>query len=284
MTSAKPVAKQVQRLLRNVDNFSNGQASVPAESLDFDDLSKLNVVVSPTAGPYRGGSFTFLIDVANGFPDSAPYVTCTTIIYHPNIDETGSLCFSLLDDDWEPTLTLEDVVQGLLFLMYHPNVRDPLSPYFGGGEGDLEFRRNVRKTLRGGKHFDVEFPRNLDQSYEDDELSGETDWEPCSLHYDTDPDYSDWDEDDEDDDEYDDESSFCEGKVDEKEDTSKGVDLARTQSELSINWDTLEKLDASADVEDLRPERRSDSNALTTLKRVGRHLLRSAVELFIRYG
>eukprot|EP00117_Sycon_ciliatum_P037460 scpid72281/ scgid28020/ NEDD8-conjugating enzyme Ubc12; NEDD8 carrier protein; NEDD8 protein ligase; Ubiquitin-conjugating enzyme E2 M len=152
--------KQFQRLLRNVKSFSDDQVEVLLDGLDFDQpLETFNIRIRPNGGPYRGGTFEFSISPQDIGP---PEVICETQIYHPNIDpDDNSLCFNLLADLWEDTLTLEDIVQGLLFLFYHPAIDDPLSHLFNGSESWEEFEDNVRASLRGESINDYDFERNL---------------------------------------------------------------------------------------------------------------------------
>jgi len=78
-------------------------------------------------------------------------VTCLTNIYHPNIDPTEhyeNVCLNILND-WPPSYGLQDCIQGILFLLYNPNLADPLSPYFDDFYDEEEFAKNVRMSLRG---------------------------------------------------------------------------------------------------------------------------------------
>ena len=73
--------------------------------------------------------YYFQVGFSSQYPQHAPTVTCVTPIYHPNIDVhsgEGNVCVSLLNE-WTETNSLDDLVQALLFLMYNPNVDDPLS-------------------------------------------------------------------------------------------------------------------------------------------------------------
>ena len=104
----------------------------------------------------------FQIKMGNDFPESSPEVNCDTEIYHPNIDPTSesyNVCLSLFDE-WTPSYGIRDVIQGLLFLFYNPNVDDPLSTYFGDCLTDEEFEANVRAFLRGEDVEDYSFPWN----------------------------------------------------------------------------------------------------------------------------
>ena len=86
-------------------------------------------------------------------------MTCLTNIYHPNIDPTdqyANVCLNILDD-WPPSYGLQDLIQGILFLLHNPNLDDPLSPYFDDFYDEEEFAKNVRMSLRGEKVEGVTF-------------------------------------------------------------------------------------------------------------------------------
>ena len=178
MTSDKAVLlKHYRDLARSIGSFSNGQAYLKdlADGEDL-DLETVCVTVSPNDGPYRGGKFDFEFDLSDGYPTSPPAVHCQTQIYHPNIDwcdDQGEVCLNLLDELWTQDMTLEDVVQGILFLLYNPNIEDPLSSMFTGAECEEEFLDNVRMSLRGEEVDGVEFNRNLPDGYESDSTADE---------------------------------------------------------------------------------------------------------------
>lgn len=67
------------------------------------------------------------------------------------------MCLNLFDE-WDDRFTLEDVIQGLLFLLYNPNVEDPLSPYFAHDMSEEMLGEQIRQSLQGG---------NLDGATED---------------------------------------------------------------------------------------------------------------------
>ena len=176
MTSDKAVLlKHYRDLARSIGSFSNGQACLKELTDGEDlDLETVCVTVSPNDGPYHGGKFDFEFDLSDGYPTSPPAVHCQTQIYHPNIDwcdDQGEVCLNLLDELWTQDMTLEDVVQGILFLLYNPNIEDPLSSMFTGTECEEEFLENVRMSLRGEEVDGVEFERNLPDGYESDSVT-----------------------------------------------------------------------------------------------------------------
>ena len=180
MSSDKPLLlKQYRDLAKNVQSLSNGQVALKIQDEDEDfSLDSVCVTLRPADGPYRGGKFDFEIDISDGYPSNPPTVKCQTQMYHPNIDwydEEGDVCLNLLDELWTSEMTLQDVVQGLLFLLYNPNIEDPLSSMFMGSESEEDFLSNVRKSLRGEEIDGVEFERNLLDGYEsEDETEHQT--------------------------------------------------------------------------------------------------------------
>jgi len=151
-------ARDIQRCLRNIESFTDNQARVV--DCDYDELKSIKIELTPSSGPYKNGRFVFEIAMPLKYPEVPPDVSCSTNIYHPNIDPTGeelNVCLSLFDE-WEATFGLEDTIQGLLFLFYEPNLEDPLSPYFSGESFD-SFEDDVARSMRGetidGVQFDV---------------------------------------------------------------------------------------------------------------------------------
>ena len=176
-TDTALLLKQYRDLARNIESFSDGQAKL--KDRDEDDDCSLDIVcvtLAPKSGLYRGGKFDFELDVSSEYPICPPVVHCMTQIYHPNIDfsdESGEVCLNLLDELWTSNMTLEDVVQGLLFLLHHPNVEDPLNCMFTGSEDEEEFQQNVRRSLKGEEVDGIPFERNLSASYEESDGEGD---------------------------------------------------------------------------------------------------------------
>ena len=152
------LAKDFHKLMKSIASFSNKQAEVCHYE---ENLESFKVEIVPNDGLYCGGKFDFEVTFQN-YPKDAPNVTCVTQIYHPNIDENGEICLNLFNE-WVETNNLEDCVQGLLFLLYNPNLEDPLSPLFDPEQdNDYDtFAQNVRQSLEGGVVEGLSFERNL---------------------------------------------------------------------------------------------------------------------------
>lgn len=119
----------------------------PGCRVKFDDPNSLHdfvLVVSPEPEqvggsgtcPWHGGKFRFHIFCSEEYNMSPPAVKCLTKIWHPNINEAGDVCLSILRTSsvgnqgmgWAPTRRLKDVIWGLNSLFTDLlNFEDPLN-------------------------------------------------------------------------------------------------------------------------------------------------------------
>jgi len=67
-------------------------------------------------------------------------------IYHPNFgDAERYLCMNVLDD-WDPAYAIDTAIQGLLFVLYEPNIEDPNGGIF---QTEEIFEQNLKHALCG---------------------------------------------------------------------------------------------------------------------------------------
>lgn len=61
------------------------------------------------------------------YPFTPPKFKFLTPIYHPNIDDQGAICLSLLKDgEWKPSTRVTSILEGIVGLLVTPNPDDPL--------------------------------------------------------------------------------------------------------------------------------------------------------------
>jgi len=149
----KVVLKEFQET--NYKAFSEGQISI--HFLDEQDLTRVTVTLTPNEGLYSGGKFLFEITLPSDYPMSIAKVKCQTLIFHPNINYEGAICFNILSggeaslrlgwwsgwvhcavlnpsplltftaDEWTPDVRLVDYAHALLWLLYQPNLDSRLN-------------------------------------------------------------------------------------------------------------------------------------------------------------
>ncbi|OAP60699.1 hypothetical protein AYL99_05701 [Fonsecaea erecta] len=98
-----------------------------------DDLTQLFVYITGAEGtPYAEGLWRLHLKIPYDYPKSAPRATFQTRIYHPNVDPTtGAVCLETLKRDWDPKLTLKDILITISCLLIQPNPDSALNASAG---------------------------------------------------------------------------------------------------------------------------------------------------------
>ena len=88
-----------------------------------DDLTQLIILITGAHGtPYSQGMWKLHLRMPHDYPQNPPKATFKTRIYHPNVEEnTGAVCLDTLKKDWQPKLTLKDILVTISCLLIHPN-------------------------------------------------------------------------------------------------------------------------------------------------------------------
>lgn len=97
-------------------------------------------IYGPSDTPYAGGIFNLDILFPTEYPFKPPKINFTTKVYHPNINDVGSICLDILKDNWSPALTLEQILISICSLLNDPNPDDPLVPDIAN-----EYKTNYEK-------------------------------------------------------------------------------------------------------------------------------------------
>ncbi|KAK2738887.1 hypothetical protein FQN57_006903 [Myotisia sp. PD_48] len=102
-------------------------------SMSSDSLTRLSVLLTgPPGTPYYQGLWQLQLRIPEDYPTSPPKAAFRTRIWHPNVDETsGAICVDTLKRDWDPVLTLKDVLTTISCLLIHPNPDSALNPAAG---------------------------------------------------------------------------------------------------------------------------------------------------------
>uniref|UniRef100_A0A0K0F880 E2 NEDD8-conjugating enzyme n=1 Tax=Strongyloides venezuelensis TaxID=75913 RepID=A0A0K0F880_STRVS len=108
-------------LAGEMSDLEQALAKMPSCSLSFPNNNnyEMRLIITPKEGMYYGGTFEFEITVPMEYNNVPPIVKCKTRIWHPNINEQGAICLSVLRPNsldghgWMPTRRLIDVIHGL---------------------------------------------------------------------------------------------------------------------------------------------------------------------------
>lgn len=119
MSFIKRVSREYQLVVRQpVENVTI--------SVDEDDIMTWNgYITGPPNTPFAGGNFDFTLTFPNDYPFKAPKFLLKTRIFHPNVDNSGKMCLSTIND-WAPNKTAKDILAEVVTLMVAPNPDNPV--------------------------------------------------------------------------------------------------------------------------------------------------------------
>ena len=154
--STQKNSKQRQSILAEKRLKSEIEALDPLPNILFipspdNDLFSFTITITAEEGYWKGGTYSFQFNFPPNYPFKAPKMKCVEKIYHPNIDSEGHVCVSVLREDYSPVLSLNHFIQSLLFILYTPNMEDPLEDHIAilYQSNYDQFVRNVKASMRG---------------------------------------------------------------------------------------------------------------------------------------
>lgn len=98
-----------------------------------DDLTELLICLTgPDGTPYSQGLWKVRLNIPIDYPQSPPTAVFLTRIFHPNVaEESGAVCLETLKRDWDPKLTLKDILITISCLLIQPNPDSALNQKAG---------------------------------------------------------------------------------------------------------------------------------------------------------
>ncbi|KOS12593.1 ubiquitin conjugating enzyme [Malassezia pachydermatis] len=111
------------------------------------NMYQWDVMIAGADTPYEGGKFSLLFEFPIDYPFKGPSVHFKNKLYHPNVDDDGAMCISLLKSDaWKPTTKATTIITSVLQLLQEPHPDDALVASIA--EQYLNDRDQYNKTAR----------------------------------------------------------------------------------------------------------------------------------------
>jgi len=79
------------------------------------------LIEGPPDSPFQGGTFVVNVVIPDDYPFQAPRITFETPIYHCNINDSGKICLGILQEAWNPSLTVPKCLEAIRILMKTPD-------------------------------------------------------------------------------------------------------------------------------------------------------------------
>uniref|UniRef100_A0A1B6M388 Ubiquitin-conjugating enzyme E2-18 kDa n=1 Tax=Graphocephala atropunctata TaxID=36148 RepID=A0A1B6M388_9HEMI len=114
------IQKELSQIRNSNDKFKNVQ-------VEDSDMFVWNGVLYPINPPYNRGAFKIKMVFPKEYPFKPPTLQFITKIYHPNIDEDGAVCLSIVNPEmWKPATKVTNIVEALVQLIDEPEPDHPL--------------------------------------------------------------------------------------------------------------------------------------------------------------
>ena len=92
-----------------------------------DDITFWNVILNgPESSPYSSGVFLLYVRFSETYPSTAPQIRFVTHIYHCNINSTGRICHSIIDQFYSTDTRVKTILDCIYGLLLSPEPNDPL--------------------------------------------------------------------------------------------------------------------------------------------------------------
>jgi ubiquitin-conjugating enzyme E2 I len=74
---------------------------------------------------WENGVYKVLMVFPASYPSRPPVCKFVPALYHPNVYPCGTICLSILSQDWSPSITMTQILCGIQELLDNPNDKSP---------------------------------------------------------------------------------------------------------------------------------------------------------------
>ena len=108
-------------------------------------------LIPPIGSNYEGGFFKIEAKFRESYPNTAPIMKFLTRIYHSNVcSETGHICVNSIKSNWSKKLTMEDVLNHIIVLLYKQEPGDAFNSTAASSytQDKNKFLEEVKKQIK----------------------------------------------------------------------------------------------------------------------------------------
>ena len=141
------ILKEIEEIYRDPPDY------ISAGPINDDDIYHWEATIyGPEDSDYRNGVFLLDIKIPKEYPFKPPTCRFKTKIYHPNINpDNGNICVNILKSyNWNPSLTISNILMSLMVLLYTPNFKSPLNSKARDlhDKNESEYKQTIQKWIK----------------------------------------------------------------------------------------------------------------------------------------
>ena len=145
--SESRILKEIEDIYRDPPDY------ISAGPINDDEIYHWEATIyGPEDSDYRNGVFLLDIKIPKEYPFKPPICKFKTKIFHPNISpDDGSICINILKDyNWNPSLTIANILMSIMVLLYTPNFKSPLnsSARDAHNKNEKEYKSTIQKWIK----------------------------------------------------------------------------------------------------------------------------------------
>ncbi|KTW30158.1 ubiquitin-conjugating enzyme E2-20 kDa [Pneumocystis carinii B80] len=117
---------------------------------DSNLLHWAGTIVGPIGTYYESLTFKISMNFPPNYPYSAPTITFTSPMWHPNVDMSGNICLDILKDKWSAVYNVQTILLSLQSLLGEPNNASPLNAQAAElwAKDPVEYKRLLMQRYR----------------------------------------------------------------------------------------------------------------------------------------
>lgn len=159
-SNAVSTSGSIKRILAEISKVSSGAGGIWAQSGEgihvFPAPENLHfwraLIEGPSDSPFAGGVFGVNIVVPQDYPFSAPRITFETPIYHCNVSDSGKICLSILQEGWNPSLSIPKCLEAIREMMKSPDTDNALRQWIA--DLTLTHFKYVNSSTPDSRYYD----------------------------------------------------------------------------------------------------------------------------------
>jgi len=84
------------------------------------------LIEGPQGSPFEGGVFLLNVVIPDTYPFRAPQITFETPVYHCNVSDSGKICLAMIQDGWNPSLSVPKALEAIRMMLKSPDTDNSL--------------------------------------------------------------------------------------------------------------------------------------------------------------